>query len=173
MNFLDFFKTFFSEYAALLFSAIALIISLKTAQTADKARLFTASARNYDLAIRLYEKRSETLNELDKQNALFSTILFTYSQKLFLFSQYPQLAHKYPEEHERLTHNSSVIESLRTRYDEQRQYSEKISEGNDLTYLESTLAEIRKLTIHIQEDVKKEQAGLDLMLKQCKGVETV
>lgn len=173
MIILDFIRMFAVEHSSLLLSVIAIVISMKAARTADKARLFTECAKNYDLAIRLYEKRSETLNELDKQHALFCTILFIYSQKSLLFSQYPQLAPKYPEEYERLMQNSSVIESLRKRYDEQRLYSEKISEGNDLTYLESTLAEIRKLTIHIQEDVKKEQAALDLMLKQCQISEAI
>lgn len=163
----DFIRMFAVDYAPLLFSAMALIISLKAARTSEKARLHTKHTWEHDLDLKVHGKRSEILNEIDRQHALFGTLQSIFYQKTLLLRQYPQLSEKYSDENKRIDSNSSVIQLLKERYNIQRSSSENIACDNDLSNLESILAEIRRLTIHIQEDIKKEQAGLDLMLKQC------
>jgi len=166
---LDFIRVFVVEYAPLLFSAIALVISLKAARTSENARLFAKNTWEHDLALKAHGKRSEILNEIDLQHALFGTLLSIFYQKMLLFHQYPLLLQKYPDENKRLNQNVSAIDALKSRYDIHRSYSEKIDGQSDLAYLESVLAEIRRLTIHIQEDIKKEQSAFDMMVKQCRA----
>ena len=166
MIILDFIRMFAIEHSSLLFSVIALIISLKVARISAESRLNTKHNWEHDLALKVRGKRSEILNEIDKQHALFGTLLSIFYQKTLLLRQYPHLHEKYSDENKRIASNSSVIQLLKERYNIQRSSSENISVDNDLSNLEIILAEIRRLTIHIQEDIKKEQSGLDFMLKQ-------
>lgn len=158
---LEFFSSLTASHAALLVSILALSISLRSISITEKSRRASAQRDREMERARVYEKRTEILSEIDKQNARFGTLLLIVAEKMLLLQRHPELKERHQKEYDRLTQNLTVVQTLRSRYEEQRQASEAIGDGSKVAELEPVLAGIRRLTIHVEEDIQKETRSLE------------
>lgn len=156
--------TFVESNATLLVAIFALAVSLLANRTARAAHTLNLKAKRDQDRARLFEKKRETLNELDTQYARMATLSMVISQKILLFRDNPRLHESMPDEFARLKSNLASIERLRSRNSEQRAVTEAIREGMDISAQDEALAEIRRLTIHIEKDIAHEQSGLNELI---------
>jgi len=82
------------------------------------------------------------------------------AQKILLFREHPQLHDTMQEEFVRLKSNLRAVQQLADKYEEQRKGIEAINVGADVAAQEELLANIRRLTIHVEKDIAHEQALL-------------
>jgi hypothetical protein len=151
---------FLSTNAALLVSAIALIISLRANYTAHQSHRLNVKSKGDADRVLLFEKKRELLNEVDRQHARIATLMMLTAQKILLFREHPHLHESKPGEFDRLKSNLTSVQTLDGKYEEQRQGLETIDVGADIAKQEELLANIRRLTIRIEKDIAHEQAGL-------------
>ncbi len=151
---------FISMNASLLVSILALVISLVTNAISRKAGKLSQAAKEESDRILLFEKKREMLNEVDRQNARMGTFLMITVQKVILLNDHPDLRKKYPDEYGRLLNNLNCVQTLRSKHEEQRSGLERIGDGFDITKQDEILANIRCLSIYIDEEISKEERGL-------------
>ncbi|MCL4469665.1 MAG: hypothetical protein ACYC05_11400 [Sulfuricella sp.] len=152
---------FLSANAALLVAVVALVISLRANYTAHQAHRLNLRSKADSDRVLLFEKKREVLNEVDRQHARIATLKMLTAQKILLFRDNPDLQHMMPGELDRLRSNLTSIQTLDTKYEEQRQGLEAIDVGADIAKQEELLANIRRLSIHLEKDIAHEQAHLD------------
>jgi hypothetical protein len=154
-------KSLITGHGPLLVSILALVASFVSILIANKSRHFAEKAHNETQRLKLFEKRTDILSEIDRQHARFGSLLTVIAEKLILFQNNPWLSERFPKESERLSQNFNVVEHLRSHYDEQRNIHALIKEGVDMASLESAMADIRRLSIHIEEDIRQEENDLN------------
>lgn len=157
----DFLISLISNHAPILISTLALAVSLAS---------FFISWRSYALNKRskleldrltLFEKRSAVLGEVDKQYARMGSLIAIIAEKIILFEENKWLVTRYPNEYQRLRNNLNSVESLRSNYERQRELAERVKERMDTHEQEKVLAEIKRLSLHIDEDILKEERHLN------------
>lgn len=85
-----------------------------------------------------------------------------------LYAQNPALAANNPGGFERVKQNIDAVQSLRGRYEEQRTLAE-LNVGQGSIEAETTiLANVRRLTIHVQEDLEKELRHVEGLREQAR-----
>lgn len=158
---LDIIITIVTDHAVLLIAILSLVVSLRSNSIAAKAKQFTEQSLRDARRVEVFRKRTEILAEIDRQHARFGTLLAIIAEKSVLYQQNPVIAKRNLSEISRLTKSMKAIQQLMDRYKKQRSVSERIGEGADLAQHEVGLAEIRRLTIHVDEDISKELMGLE------------
>jgi hypothetical protein len=157
---------FLFENAALLTALLALVISLRANYTAHQAhRLNLRNKADADRVL-LFEKKRELLNEVDRQHTLIATLMMVTAQKILLFRDHPELHDSMKDEFDRLKSNLNSVAVLHNKYEKQRKGIESINVGADIAAQEELLANIRRLTIHVEKDIAHERAGLELLRAQ-------
>lgn len=149
------------EYAALLFSAFALWVSWRANSIAQKAL-------NESNKVKLLEIQSEVLKEVDLQHAKFGTLLAVTAEAALIYAQNPALAANNPGGFERVKQNIDAVQSLRGRYEEQRKLAESNVGQGSIEAEAKILADIRRLTIHVQEDLEKELRHVEGLRAQAR-----
>ena len=149
------------ELAALLFAAIALWAAWRANSIAHKA--LEQSSR-----VRLLELQAELLREIDLQHAKFGSLLAATAEALVLYIQHPELAASDPTGHARAKQNVAAVESLRKRYEEQRALAESMIGQSSIESHTIQLADTRRLTIHVQEDIDKELRNVEFLREQLR-----
>lgn len=151
---------FVSANAALLVSVVALIVSLRASYTAHQ--VYKLNLRNKADAERtlLFEKKRELLNEVDRQHTRFATLMMLTAQKILLFREHPSLHDTMQDEFDRLKANLNAVQHLSESYEKQREGIQAINVGADIATQEELLANVRRLTIHVEKDIAHEQAHL-------------
>lgn len=152
---------FIAENAALLVAILALVISLRANYTAHLAHRLNIQKKQDADRVLLFEKKRELLNEVDRQHTRFATLKMITAQKILLFSEHPELRESMQSESDRLKNNLNSLMVLDERYEEKRSGIESINVGADIATQEELLANIRRLTIHVEKDIAHEQAGLE------------
>lgn len=150
---------FLREHGALIISALALWAAWRANSVAQLA---------YDHAKKaaLVDVQANLIREIDLQHAKLGTLLALTAEAALLYKYHPSLKEEDPRGHERVLKNIESIESLRTRYEEQRRLSEAaIGEGN-IEKQHSILAQVRRLTVHVEEDIEKEKRNIDILKAQ-------
>lgn len=118
--------------------------------------------------MKLLEIQSEVLKEVDLQHAKFGTLLAIRAESALLYAQNPALAANNPGGFERVKQNIDAVQSLRGRYEEQRTLAE-LNVGQGSIEAETTiLANVRRLTIHVQEDLEKELRHVEGLREQAR-----
>lgn len=112
---------FLSANAALLVAMVALVISLRANDTAHQAHRLNLQNKADSNRILLFEKKREALNEVDRQHTRIATLMMLTAQKILLFRDNPDLQHMIPGELDRLKSKLTSIQTLDTKYEEQRQ----------------------------------------------------
>lgn len=163
-----FFTSFTVDHVALLISVLAILASLYANSIAQQARKFSEEAHRQAERVRVFEKRTDILSEIDTQNARFGTLLAIIAEKMLLIQKSPALLQSHSREYERLSQNLTAIKNLHSRYEEQRGLTEQVGEGVDLAQQEEVLAEIRRMTIHLNETIKKEESQLEELKRLSK-----
>jgi hypothetical protein len=152
---------FLSQNAALFISVIALLISLLANHTAQQSHKLNLTAKADTDRVLLFEKKREALNEVDRQHARIATLMMVTAQKILLFRENPELHDSIQAEFDRLKSNLKSVQQLEAKYEEQRRGIEAIDVGANIAEQDELLANIRRLTIHIEKDVAHEQSHLD------------
>ena len=152
---------FLSSNAANLIALIALVFSLRANYTAHHAHKLNLQNKADAERLLLYEKKRELLNEVDRQHTRFATLMMLTAQKILLFREYPELHKTMQEEFERLKSNLNAVQHLSDKYEKQRKGIEAINVGADIAAQEELLANIQRLTIHVEKDIAHEQTHLD------------
>jgi hypothetical protein len=147
--------------APLLVSILSLIVSLRSSAIAHRARKFAEAVHQDNQRAAIFRSRTEILSEIDRQHARLGTLQFLIVENLLLFRQFPLLSEQYPDETKRLARNLDGVKHLQDAYDEQRKVSEQVGEGADITGQEAALANIRRLTIHVDEEISKEEHHME------------
>lgn len=154
---------FLAINAALLVAVVALLISLRANYTAYQAHQLNIKNKADTDRVLLFEKNRELLNEVDRQYTRLATLMMLTAQKILLFRENPELHDSMPQEFDRLKSNLATVQKLDSKYDEQRSGIESIDVGADIATQEELLANIRRLTIHLEKDIAHEQSQLEEM----------
>lgn len=158
MNFLI---PFISEHAALIISALALWASWR-ANSHSKAALGQAERA------KLLEVQAEALREIDLQHAKLGSLLAVTAEAALIYGANKGLCRKDPNGYARLRQNIETVQRLRSCYEEHRNLAESnLGQGTLEKQLE-ILANIRRLTLHVNEDIEKERRNLELVLQKAK-----
>lgn len=158
---IDFIASLTAGHAALFIAMLALITSLRANHISNKANTISAEQKNKTKRLKALEKRTDILSEIDKQNALQGHMLVVIADKLHLFHQNTELTNKHTGEYKRLMQNLNSIQQLKSNYKERRSVSAALDADADLEMQEKTLAEVRRLTIHLEEELAKEKDHLN------------
>ena len=158
---IDFIASLTAGHAALFIAILALIASLRANHISNKANKISVEQQNKNKRLKTLEKRTDILSEIDKQNALQGHMLAVTVEKLQLFHQNSELTNKYSGEYERLIQNLNGIQKLKSNYEDRRSVSAGVDADANLEMQEKTLAEVRKLTIHLEEELAKEKDHLN------------
>jgi hypothetical protein len=151
---------FLQSNSALLVAVLALLISLRANYTAHSAYKLNLKSKADSDKILLFEKKRALLNEVDRQNTRLRTLMLVAAQKILLFREHPSLHETMQEEFDRLKSNLKALQELADKYDEQRKGVEAINVGADIAVQEELLANIQRLTIHVEKDIAHEQGSL-------------
>jgi len=170
IDFLNFLKEIIISHGALLVAIFALVASVRANSISKKSQEISQKAFIESQRIKLFEKRTETLQEIDSQNAKLGTWLTVLGESLSLFRENPKLQEMEPDQLERIGQNVVVGIKLQSKYNEQRNVSEKIGDGADPALQEKAIASIRRLTIHIDEEIKKEERYLESLKEKLKTI---
>jgi hypothetical protein len=152
--------------AAILVALTALGISLRANYTAHLAHKLNLQNKADNERVLLFEKKRELLNEVDRQYTRFATLMMLTAQKILLFREHPSLHETMQDEFDRLKSNLNAVQVLAAKYEEQRKGIESINVGADIAAQEELLANIRRLTIHVEKDIAHEQALLNELRSQ-------
>lgn len=144
---------------ALLLSALALVASCWANSIAQRALAESSK-------VKLLELQAEVLREVDLQHASFGSLLAVTAEAALLYIQNPTIAANNHDDHERLKQNINTVQSLSARYEEQRVLAESNFGKGDIEEQTKILANIRRLTLHVQEDVKKELRHVERLREQ-------
>jgi hypothetical protein len=158
---MDAIAEFIGSNAALLVAAVALAISLRSNHIAHRAHQLNVRSKTDTDRVRLFEKKRELLNEIDKQNTTLATLSLITAQGILVFKECPKLHDLLPDEFDRLKSNLRVVENLAANYEHQRKCIEVIDANADITKQDEELASVRRLTIHLEKDIAHEQLLLD------------
>jgi hypothetical protein len=159
---------FLNANAALLFSVVALVISLRANFTAQQTHRLNVKTKADSDRILVFEKRSEILNEVDRQHARLGTLLMLTAKKILLFKESPDLHQTMQTEFDRLKDNLISVQHLESRYEMQRRGIELQDVGADPAKQEDLLANIRSLTIRLEKEIAHEQAHLEELRLQIR-----
>lgn len=155
---------FFRENSALLVAIIALILSLRANWIADKAHKLNVAINDAANRRVFAEKHRELLNELDVQDTKLATLALVTAQKMLLFKENPILRESHEQDFLRLQSNLKVVETMRSNYTRDRQNAEKMSiASTDAAGVDAILSKMRQLTIHVDKDVRHEEADLEVL----------
>lgn len=152
---------FASSNAALLVAAIALVISLRSNHIAHKAHQLNMRSKADADRVLLFEKKRELLNEVDKQHSTLATLSLIVAQGILVFKDCPKLHDLLPDEFDRLKSNLRAVENLAANYEHHRRTIEAIDANADITKQDEELANVRRLTIHLEKDIAHERLLLD------------
>ena len=159
MNYLNFVISFITEHAALLISALALWASWRANSHSKIALAQSEKAK-------LLEIQTEALREIDLQHAKLGALLSITAEVALAYSENEELCQNNPGGFDRLKQNIETVQRLQSRYDEQRNLAESsLGEGSLEKQIE-ILANIRRLTLHVNEDIEKEKRNFELILKK-------
>ena len=153
-------REFLANHSALLVAIVALFISLRANYIAQQAHKLNLRSKLDADRILLFEKKRELLGEVDRQHTRMATLSMVTAQKILLFREHPELHESMPAEFDRLKSNLESIQTLSSGYDEQRKGIETIDVGADIAKQDELLANIRRLTIHLEKDITHEQSTL-------------
>jgi hypothetical protein len=114
------------------------------------------------------EIHSTVLREVDLQHAKLGTLLAITAEAALLYAQNPSLAANNLGGFERVKQNIDAVQLLRMRYEEQRNLAERNFGQGDMEEENKNLANIRRLTIHVQEDIDKELRHVENLREQAR-----
>lgn len=152
---------FIGSNAAMLAALLALAISLRANYTAHQTHKLNVRSKADADRLLLFERKRELLNEVDRQHTRFATLMMVTAQKILLYREHPELHESMQEEFTRLESNLNTIVALDAKYEEQRNGIETMNVGADIAAQEELLANIRRLTIHVEKDIAHEQASFE------------
>lgn len=158
---MDWLVDFISTNAALLVAAVALIISLRSNYIAHQAHQLNVRNKTDSDRVRFFEKKRELLNEIDKQHTTLATLSLITAQGILVFKECPKLHDLMPDEFDRLKSNLRTVENLAANYEQRRKSVEAIDANADIATQDNELANVRRLTIHLEKDIVHEQLLLD------------
>jgi len=158
---LDFFMDFTVGHTALLLSILALLASVRANSIAQKSLKHSKEVHSYNESSKIYGSRTEILKEIDTRQVKLGSLKNVLEQKISLFTSNSELAQLYPDELKRLEKRLEITKGLIQMYEKQRAVSEKVGDGADLSMQELSLAKIRQLTIHVEEELSIEEKSLN------------
>ena len=163
---------FLQTNAAILVSVIAPLISLRANYTAHLTHKLSLRSKADAEKILLYEKKRALLNEVDRQHTRLRTLMMVTAQKILLFREHPSLHETMQDEFDRLKSNLTEVQQLAEKYDEQRKGIEAINVGADIATQEELLANVQRLTIHVEKEIAHEQGSLADLKARLPGPNT-
>jgi hypothetical protein len=149
---------FLNANAALLVAALALIISLRASSIAHSAHNLNLRSKSDSDRTSLAEKRKELLNAIDRQHTALASLNFVTSQQILIFAECPKLNELLPTELGRLKSNLATVETLEASYETIRNSASTLS---DIPSHDEKLAEIMRLTVHLDKDIAHERTLLE------------
>lgn len=152
---------FINSYKELLISVLSLIVSLAAYSLSRRSLSMSEQTQAEASRIKAYEKRSEILEAIDKKNAKIGNLMAIYAEKLLLIERSSISDKLNVSERERIKNNISVLQKFSSQYDLQRSLAEQIDQDGDIAFNEKNLADIKRLLIHLEEDIIKEERGLN------------
>jgi hypothetical protein len=152
---------FVSSNGALLVAVLALLISLRANHVSKQAHELNVRSKADADRVRLSEKKRELLNEIDKQHVTLATLSLITAQGVLVFKECPKLHELLPDEFDRLKGNLRTVENLAANYESQRKGFEVVDGESDAAGQDRALAEVRRLTIHLEKDVAHERLLLE------------
>lgn len=151
---MEFLEIFLKDYAAPILAGLAVWASWRANSHAKTALEQTES-------VKLLELQSEALREIDRQNAKLGSLLTTLAETALVYSQDEHLQLNDPQGYSRIRNNIESVKNLRERYEEQRTLAEQNVGSGSVEMQTKILSEIRRLTIHVEEDIEKESRNLE------------
>lgn len=146
--------TVIADYAALVVSALALWASWR-ANWHAKATLAQSSKA------KLLEVQAEVLKEIDVQDAKLCSLLAITVEAELAYVQSESLRRRNPQGHARIKQNIDAVQALHSQYEQQREIAHQSLGKCNVEAQMRILADIRRLTLHVEEDIEKVRRHFD------------
>ena len=148
---------------ALLVSILALFVSLLSFANSRRSLKLSEKVTDEANKLKASEQRADILEIIDRKNAKIGNLQAVFGEKYYLLSNNPQLCNKFPGEMERITSNVNCLNNIKTQYDSERRTVESFDDKVSIPFNLNILADSKRLLIHIEEDIVKEEQGLQLL----------
>jgi len=152
---------FILENKTTLLSVLAIIAAVRANLIANKSRKEAKFANGLSKQVADSQKQSELILEIESQDARFGTLQLILAQKLLFLQKYPNLQREFIGEYERLEKFLERTKKIRETFEAQRLTATKAQENLTIPQKESALTEIKRLSIRVNEDITKEDRGLN------------
>lgn len=157
---MDFLVAFIAAYESFVISALALWASWRANSHAEAS---LAQAEK----IKLLELQTEVLREIDLQQAKLGSLLAVTAEAALAYVRSEYLRKIDPDGHARLRQDIDPVQGLRSPYEEQRAIAEQsLGQGNVEAQIR-ILADIQRLTLHVQENIENEYRHLEYIQRQA------
>ncbi len=171
MELLDFTTNFISTNKTLLVSMLALLVSLFAFSNSRRSLKLSEKISEEANKLKASEQRADILEIIDKKNVKIGNLLSIYGEKYSLFTNNPQLCKIFPEEMERITTNVNCLNNIKAQYDLERKNVESFNDKVSTPFNQNILADSKRLLIHIEEEIVKEERGLKLLKDESAKLE--
>lgn len=143
--------SFITENSTLLLSILAIVASIRSNWLAHRAHKLSKEINNKQQELIIYKQRTEILAEIDKQQAVLNRLATVTLQKMA-----SGIHDQNSNEYKRLEKQVDTVNHLRKGYEEQRQFAYTLEKGACLNANERNLADIKRLTLHLEQDIENE-----------------
>lgn len=140
-----------SSNAAILLASLAIVATIRSNIIAHKAKKLSIKIHGENKELVIYKQRTEILEEIDKQQALLNRFSAINTKLLSEINNPEALAPV-----DRRLKNQDVINKLRSDYDEQRSFANKIDKNSSIDENEKNLSEIRRLSLFLEKEIENE-----------------
>lgn len=165
---MKFLTEFIQNYLTALLAIIAIIASVRSNIIAHKSLQLSEKTEVETNKRRILEKRTEILREVDHRNAIFGNLLAIMAEAAITYQKEPSFAAQNEKDIKRLENNINAIREMRERYEKHRNIAEQIDSQADIEGLEFSLAETRRLNLHVEQDIIKEERNLNRIREKTK-----
>ena len=141
---------------AILISLLAIIATIRGNVIAHKAKALAVKVNEQQQDLIVYKQRTELLGEIDKQQAILNRLATITLQKM-ASGQHAGDSKNYS----RLENNVNAINHLRSSYEKQRELTHSIEKDASINANERNLADIRRLTLHLEQDIINELGEIE------------
>ncbi len=160
---INFTTEFIVANKALLVSILALFVSLLSFANSRRSLKLSEKVTNEANKLKASEQRADILDIIDRKNAKIGNLQAVLGEKYYLLSNNPQLSKIFPGEMERITSNITCLNNLKAQYGSERKTVESFDDKVSIPFNLYILADSKRLLIHIEEDIVKEERGLKLL----------
>jgi hypothetical protein len=173
--FTDFIPVFVNDNLPLIIALIALFLSIyainisyKSLKNFNKSEVDKNSEEKKEpeeKPVKLSNQQSEILDAIERQISKLDKLFSILAETLFIYQSDSRLFYKHSSDIDRLKNKIQELQEIKAGYEEHRSMVKNIDSDFDFNTLDISIAEIKRLPLHIEHDLIAEKKTLDDLKK--------